>query len=247
MPIAAVTHAWYPGYIMLVPTNKNKTGSGGSICQCENPAPGAVQDSLSGRQRAIISAAIGIIAKNGVTALTTRSLAEALGVTEPALYRHFRDKTDILLAILASFRASQATLHAEVEARFDSPLRKVEFLVGGVFRGFAAQPAMVSVILAEGQFQDDPRLARAVLGIMEDRKDRLTALLAAGRRSGEIRTDADPEMAAMLLMGGMRLLATRWRLSGLAFDLEAKGRELLKAVRRMLAAERTTNRQGGIQ
>lgn len=227
---------------MLASTNKTRPVPRG---RSGEPASAAAEPSLSGRQSEIVAAAIGIIAKQGVPALTTRSLAKALGVTEPALYRHFRDKTDILLAILDRFRASQASLHAQVEAGAASPLRKVEALVGGVFRGFAAQPAMVSVILAEGLFQDDPRLARAILAIMDDRKARLTSLLAAGRESGEIRPGVDPEMAALLVMGGMRLLATRWRLSGLAFDLEAEGRDMLKAVRRMLAAERDTDRIGG--
>lgn len=232
----------YPITRMLASTNKTRSVPCG---RSGDPASAAVEPSLSGRQREIVDAAIGIIAKQGVPALTTRSLAEALDVTEPALYRHFRDKADILLAILARFRASQASLHALVEAGNASPLRKVEALVGGVFRGFAAQPAMVSVILAEGLFQNDPRLARAILAIMDDRRIRLTSLLAAGRDSGEIRADVDPEMAALLVMGGMRLIATRWRLAGLAFDLEAEGRDLLKALRRMLAAERDTDRKGG--
>lgn len=230
---------------MLASTNKGSAVPRGRRGRSGNPGSAQAQPSLSGRQREIVAAAIGIIAKDGVSALTTRSLAEALGVTEPALYRHFRDKTDILLAILASFRATQASLHARIEAGSASPLGKVEALVGGVFRGFAAQPAMVSVILAEGLFQHEPRLARAVLDIMDDRKANLASLLATGRSLGEIRPEADPEMAALLVMGGMRLLATRWRLSGLAFDLEAEGRNLLKAVRRMLAAEKDTHRKGG--
>jgi AcrR family transcriptional regulator len=199
---------------------------------------------LSARQKEIVAAAIGIIAREGVPALTTRSLAEALDVTEPALYRHFRNKTDILLAILATFRASQAALHAQVGEKPEPALRKVEAILGGVFRGFAAQPAMVSVVLAEGLFQNDRRLARAVLGIMDDRKDRLASLIAAGREAGEIRADADPEATALLVMGAMRLLATRWRLSGLAFDLEAEGRNLMKAVRRMLTTEKNNPRKG---
>ena len=44
---------------------------------------------LSKRQKEIIGAAISLIAQNGIEGLTTKALAAAVGISEPALYRHF--------------------------------------------------------------------------------------------------------------------------------------------------------------
>ena len=52
------------------------------------------------RQQEIINAAIGIISKQGYQELTTKHLAESVGVSEAALYRHFDSKTDLVHSIL---------------------------------------------------------------------------------------------------------------------------------------------------
>ncbi len=47
---------------------------------------------LTERQKDIIMAGIAIIANQGYEKLTTKNLATKMGVTEAALYRHFKSK-----------------------------------------------------------------------------------------------------------------------------------------------------------
>ena len=49
-----------------------------------------------------VAAAIAFIDQHGLGALTLRSLGDALGVAHTALYRHFRDKDDLLAAMIDS-------------------------------------------------------------------------------------------------------------------------------------------------
>ena len=57
----------------------------------------------SKRQKEIIDAAISLIAQNGIEGLTTKTLAAAVGISEPALYRHFANKSEIVRAMLSCF------------------------------------------------------------------------------------------------------------------------------------------------
>lgn len=50
-------------------------------------------------RRALIQAALRIIQKHGVAALTLRGVGEELGVSRTALYRHFADKSALLAAV----------------------------------------------------------------------------------------------------------------------------------------------------
>jgi AcrR family transcriptional regulator len=52
------------------------------------------------RRAAIVEAAIHLFAEKGFRGATTRGLAAALGVSGPALYRHFRTKRDLYSAII---------------------------------------------------------------------------------------------------------------------------------------------------
>ncbi len=52
------------------------------------------------RRAAILSAAVRLFAERGFRGTTTRALAEAIGVTEPVLYEHFKSKRDLFCAIV---------------------------------------------------------------------------------------------------------------------------------------------------
>jgi AcrR family transcriptional regulator len=52
------------------------------------------------RRAAIMEAAIKLFSERGFRGTTTRALAEAVGVTEPVLYEHFKSKRDLYEAIV---------------------------------------------------------------------------------------------------------------------------------------------------
>src|SRR5881296_2017090 len=69
-----------------------------------NPTP----DILSGmprlkapqRREQLIEVATKLFAKHGYEATTTAAIADAAGVTEPILYRHFKSKQELFVAIV---------------------------------------------------------------------------------------------------------------------------------------------------
>lgn len=68
-------------------------------------------------RQALIQAAVRTIDRDGVEALTLRSVGAALGVSRTALYRHFADKDTLLAAVAAEgFRTLHAALVGAWEA-----------------------------------------------------------------------------------------------------------------------------------
>ncbi|MBL6964026.1 MAG: helix-turn-helix transcriptional regulator, partial [Candidatus Marinimicrobia bacterium] len=49
------------------------------------------------RQDQIIQESIQLIAEKGIQGLTIKNISKAIGITEPAIYRHFDSKNDIIL------------------------------------------------------------------------------------------------------------------------------------------------------
>jgi AcrR family transcriptional regulator len=60
----------------------------------------AEHQQLSERQRQIIESAMKLIAEDGVINFTTKKLAQAVNVSEPALYRHFENKEAVILGVI---------------------------------------------------------------------------------------------------------------------------------------------------
>jgi len=52
------------------------------------------------RRAAILDAAVALFSERGFRGATTRALAEAVGVTEPVLYEHFKSKKELYAAIV---------------------------------------------------------------------------------------------------------------------------------------------------
>ena len=79
--------------------------------QKKGKARGEHQDASETR-RTILQVAERLFATYGYRAVTTRQIADACGITQPALYRHFSDKQDLYIAIIT---ASSTQLHAVLE------------------------------------------------------------------------------------------------------------------------------------
>jgi len=68
------------------------------------------------RRAAILHAAVGLFAERGFRGTTTRALADAVGVTEPVLYEHFKSKHELYAAIIeAKSREGMARATAALE------------------------------------------------------------------------------------------------------------------------------------
>ena len=121
---------------------------------------------LTDRQREILDAALGIIADHGIQRMTIKNLARAVNVTEPALYRHFKSKFDILMTILIRYRDDlQGCLTGRTGGL--SPVETIESIYNGMFSAFVKQPALSVVIFSEELFRYDRRLSQEVTSIIE--------------------------------------------------------------------------------
>ena len=122
---------------------------------------------LTSRQRQIIDISIKIISERGIQDLTMKNLSNELGISEPAIYRHFESKQKILIAVLESFKHQNKLINEnpphEGETAFQHLTRSIEMIMNK----FNKNPAMSAVIFSEEIFRHDPRLSERVSRIMD--------------------------------------------------------------------------------
>lgn len=193
---------------------------------------------LTKRQEEILDRAVDLIAERGMGGLTIRNLARDIGVSEPAIYRHFESKHAILDGVLDRF--SLMSLDVLNSGRLDSldGLGRVEYFLMDRYRRFAGNANLAKVMISEELFQDDPSLAAKVLGIMHSHREVVCGFLEMAVREGRIRDDIDGKSLFRIIFGPMRLLVKQWCLSGFGFDLEDEGRGLWEAEKMLLERRR---------
>ena len=182
------------------------------------------------RQVEIIEAATKLIGEKGIQNVTTKHLAEEIGFSEPALYRHFSGKTDILVSVLEYFREKMRAGLDPLLTKQESGLEKVHQLIKYQFNIFSSNPAIIMVIFAETSFQYDKKLSKTVSKLLEQKKQLVINILNEGVTDGSVRNDADVEQLTSIILGSMRFNVLQWRLSNFDFDLNAKGAELWKTI-----------------
>jgi AcrR family transcriptional regulator len=186
------------------------------------------------RQKEILDSALDLISKKGMQGLTIKNLAKSIGVTEPAIYRHYENKMEILVSILDLFKINTYHIY-EKELKDDySAVKKIEHLFIRHFDAFSESPALVSVIFAEEIFRGEPSLIEKISELIERNQSAISAIIAEGQANGEIRTDIDPKHLAILILGSLRLFVKKWQFSGYSFNINTEGKELLNSLKIMI-------------
>ncbi len=190
--------------------------------------------SATDRHKQIIDVSINIIAKNGIQKLTIKNISQSLGISEPAIYRYYDSKMDILLAILAHFKNNAKLAFEKINAVQESAIGQIELLFCSHFKQFTSNPALASVIFSEEIFQNDQCLSDEVSSIMQLNQNTISKIIESGQQKNEIRSDIPEKQLSLLIIGALRLIVTRWRLSNFSFDLEKDGTELFNSVKKII-------------
>ena len=77
---------------------------------------------ITKRQMEIVQAAIKVIAQQGYEKLTTKNLANSLGVSDAAMYKHFDSKRELICMILNYFQHISNQSIAHINSQGLSPL-----------------------------------------------------------------------------------------------------------------------------
>lgn len=187
------------------------------------------------RQQEIISTALNLINEKGIQGLTIKNLSKKLGITEPAIYRHFENKIQILIALLDLLKKNTSVIF-EAELNSDEPaLRKIERLFEKHFKSFAEMPSLASVVFSEEIFRNEEKLISKISEVIDYNSQTLLAILKEGQQKNEIRSDIEVEHLVIFIMGALRLFVKKWQLTKFTFDLQKEGNKLIQSVKLIIS------------
>lgn len=190
---------------------------------------------FSERQIQIIEAATKRIDKYGIQELTTKNLAADIGLSEAALYRHFKSKNDILLGMLSYFIIGmKEKINSIIQDEKNSPPAVIKAIFNNQLNTFIKNPAIVSVIFSEGIFQFNGTLSNKLSEMMDLMHKKISALIKKGQDEGSFNKLLSPNITTTMIMGSMRMVVLKWKLSGNKSNLVKDGQAMLNGILKMI-------------
>lgn len=184
------------------------------------------------RQKIIIDEAINIIHEGGYESLSIRELAGKVKISEPAIYRHFLNKEDIILGILSRIGEFDHLLEANLREG-KTAVEKLQHFINFHFSFLNKNKEMTSVLFSEDIFNQSDLLKEKLVRIIKYRKKLLTSIIQEGIDSKEIK-DIDAGSIVTMILGFIRLTVLEWRLGGFIFDLSRKSSKVISAINQMI-------------
>ncbi|MBT3217423.1 MAG: TetR/AcrR family transcriptional regulator [Candidatus Marinimicrobia bacterium] len=185
------------------------------------------------RQNQIIQESIQLIADKGIQGLTIKNISKAIGISEPAIYRHFENKDDIILAIISTMKQTTEEELSHVDEN-NPTIDKIKKMIQGHTNRFIKNPSLTAIIFSEEIFNNNSILAKPIRIMMKLNQNKLIAMIEKGQASGDVRVDIQAEQISLMVIGSFRFLVSKWHIMNFDFDLKNDVNEMLNAIEKVL-------------
>ena len=172
------------------------------------------------RKEKIIITAIELLDELGINGLTTREIANRQGITEPAVYRHYSGKKDIILSILDRFSSFDKTIMNTIVSN-NMPYRKgLIYFAKAYSEYYANYPEICTVLFSFDTYRYDLDTQQKMEQIVNRRRDFLVKIGKLGIENGECSKSLEAESIADSVLGIIFSITFLWKINKQDFDLK---------------------------
>ncbi|KXA89715.1 hypothetical protein AKJ62_02485 [candidate division MSBL1 archaeon SCGC-AAA259D14] len=184
------------------------------------------------RQEEILDTALEIIHEDGYKDLTVRNIADRIGISEPAIYRHFDKKEEIVRGLAERvFRKDCSRPDLESCENLHDLLRDI---LRDQFEMLEENPHVTSVLFQSQIFREYPEVEELFIDHRKEKEDYLKEIVKRGQEKGFFSKDVDEEVFALLFMGAVRMSVLKWKDEEFSYSLIRKTDQIVGELFRML-------------
>ena len=177
------------------------------------------------RREQIVRAALALLAEAPLSELSTRRIAGAVGISQPALFRHFRSREAILVEVIATARADLGHVVTRIVSTPSAPHARLGALADALVGYVTENPGLPRLLFANVAAGDSPLLS-ALRQLHSMQLSLVAELVREGQRDGTFDPTVEPRDAATLFVGFLQALTSSRRLEERDEPLVEQGRRL---------------------
>lgn len=153
------------------------------------------------RQEQIKSAVLDIIYTDGLKNLSTRNLADRIGMSEGTIFRHFKTKQDIILSIIRDVQTDFIGNLRKIANAATGPPERLDQLLCATVTYLTENRGITMLLFSEATQKNDRELKQNLQNIFNNQKSFVSKIVLDGIALGIWDESTDVEQVAMLYMG----------------------------------------------
>lgn len=162
------------------------------------------------RQAEIVQAALEVIGRLGTSGLTIHEVALAAGMCEANIYRHFRNKQEVIKAVVEFIGGQVTSRAALLAASSGPPLEKLEKIILAHTEMIAKNPGIPRLLFSDGGIVTGGKIAQIMTSRIEGFQVTLTGLIEASIAEGSLREGIAARETAITILGLIQFSVLRW-------------------------------------
>ncbi len=153
------------------------------------------------RQKEIVRVAIHLAAEKGIDSVTTQDMADAMKVTQGAIFKHFPTKDDIWLAVIHWIRGRLMTVLEKAASEATGPIDAIERMFYAHVTFIGKHPSIPRLLFTEMLHKKNSKLRDLIQGIISGYEERIAGLLEEAKAQSLVSDDLDSKNASVLYIG----------------------------------------------
>jgi len=173
-----------------------------------------------------------IIAEKGLSEVSTVEVAKRLGVSQPAIYKYFKNKDEMIVYFLEHLK-DQLEEVLKKASRGKTTREKLKLIYKEHFKLIEKTRILPRVIFSDVVYLGNPDKKKALKEAILGYKKGITEIIKEGIEKGEV-VDIDPEIGARFFIGTIIASTLTWMLNDMKFKLSGEVDRLMKNLDKML-------------
>ena len=189
------------------------------------------------RRAATVEAVINLAAEQNPSDITTTAIAQRMGLTQGALFRHFPTKDAILEAVMTWVAERLLSRVDRAAQNVTSPLAALEAVFMAHIDFVSEHPGVPRMLFGELQRPGETLPKRMVQTLIQRYGERLRHLLERCKAIGELDANLDIETASVSFIGSIQGLVMQSLIAGDAARIRRDASGVFAIYRRGIGSE----------
>jgi len=189
------------------------------------------------RQEQIVLAALSLIAVQGLKGLSIVKIARRVGIVPSAIYRHFKNKDEVLDATIAYIQKRLLDNITSVCQETSETWERLKQLLMLHIKLIRENQGIPRIIFSEDFYNGHPKRKDKIYGIIKGYLERISEIISQGKQKGQMHQDINPATASLMFLGIIQPAAILWHMSDGEFDVTKHAEKAWEIFRECIRAK----------